>query len=72
MLLLEAEAEDYGCRILGRKDEPDLTDKREVYVLLDGQQRLTVLKLQSRSHINESIFARQLLFLCLSATLYKQ
>lgn len=43
LLLLEAEASDYGCRILGRKDEPDLIDKQEVYVLLDGQQRLTVL-----------------------------
>ncbi len=43
ILLLEAKTTDYGCRILGRKDEPDLGEEREVYVLLDGQQRLTVL-----------------------------
>lgn len=43
VLLLEAKANEYGCRILGRKDEPELNGGEEVYVLLDGQQRLTVL-----------------------------
>lgn len=46
VLLLESKVSDYGCRTLGRKDEPDLSEKNEkddVYVLLDGQQRLTVL-----------------------------
>ncbi|MCI5873739.1 MAG: DUF262 domain-containing protein [Clostridiales bacterium] len=43
VLLLEAKANEYGCRILGRKDEPELNGEEEVYVLLDGQQRLTVL-----------------------------
>lgn len=44
ILLLEAKTTDYGCRIPGRKDEPDSGEpEREVYVLLDGQQRLTVL-----------------------------
>lgn len=43
VLLLESNADAYGCRILGRKDEPNLAKKKDVYVLLDGQQRLTVL-----------------------------
>lgn len=46
ILILEADADDYGCRVLGRKDKPDLSqkDKNEIlHVLLDGQQRLTVL-----------------------------
>lgn len=43
VLLLEAKSNEYGCRSLGRKDEPDLTGSEDVYVLLDGQQRLTVL-----------------------------
>lgn len=46
VLLLEAKVTDYGCRILGRKDEPDFTGRdaeEDIYVLLDGQQRLTVL-----------------------------
>lgn len=46
VLLLEARISDYGCRILGRKDEPDLSDRKPeetVYALLDGQQRLTAL-----------------------------
>lgn len=42
ILELEAKADDYGCRILGRKDDVPLEDK-EVLVLLDGQQRLTSL-----------------------------
>lgn len=44
ILELEAKADDYGCRILGRKDDVLLEDKqKEVLVLLDGQQRLTSL-----------------------------
>lgn len=45
ILVLEAKADDYGCRILGRKDEIQLeeNDKKDIYVLLDGQQRLTSL-----------------------------
>lgn len=46
VLLLESKVSDYGCRTIGRKDAPDLSEKGEmdaVYVLLDGQQRLTVL-----------------------------
>lgn len=46
ILLLEATVSDYGCRVLGRKDEPDTGNRNPdegIYVLLDGQQRLTVL-----------------------------
>ncbi len=46
VLLLEAKISDYGCRVPGRKDEPDLSDRNSdgtVYALLDGQQRLTAL-----------------------------
>lgn len=46
ILILEAGVDDYGCRVLGRKDEPDLSKKNKnetLHVLLDGQQRLTVL-----------------------------
>ena len=44
LLVLEANRDDYGCRILGRRDEPifDGTEG-QAYVLLDGQQRMTVL-----------------------------
>ncbi len=45
ILELEAKADDYGCRILGRQDEVQLEEgkEKEVFVLLDGQQRLTSL-----------------------------
>lgn len=46
ILILEAGADDYGCRVLGRKDQVNLSEKNkngELHVLLDGQQRLTVL-----------------------------
>lgn len=46
ILLLEAKCSDYGCRILGRKDEANISESNtdeDIYVLLDGQQRLTVL-----------------------------
>lgn len=47
ILLLEATVSDYGCRVLGRKDEPETGNRNpneSIYVLLDGQQRLTVLE----------------------------
>ena len=44
ILVLEADTEDFGCRILGRKDEVDTSGgNRNVNVLLDGQQRMTAL-----------------------------
>ncbi len=43
ILVLEADKNDYGYRLIGRKDSPKLSDSGETYVLLDGQQRLTVL-----------------------------
>lgn len=44
ILVLEADTNDFGCRILGRKDDVDLSgDNKNVNVLLDGQQRMTVL-----------------------------
>lgn len=44
ILVLEADTDDFGCRILGRKDDVDLSGgKKNVNVLLDGQQRMTVL-----------------------------
>ena len=44
ILVLEANSQDYGCRVIGRKDELDLGDENDdIYVLLDGQQRLTVM-----------------------------
>lgn len=43
ILVLEADENDYGYRLIGRKDSPKLSDSGETYVLLDGQQRLTVL-----------------------------
>ena len=46
ILVLEADTEDFGCRILGRKDEVDTSGgNRNVNVLLDGQQRMTTLTL---------------------------
>lgn len=43
ILILNANADDYGCRILGRKEHVELEKNKKVDVLLDGQQRLTVL-----------------------------
>lgn len=44
ILILEAKADDYGCRILGRKSHVKiLKEDQNTEVLLDGQQRLTVL-----------------------------
>lgn len=46
ILVLEGKKDDYGCRIIGRKEQPDLSGKAEneiIYMLLDGQQRLTAL-----------------------------
>lgn len=44
ILILEAVADDYGCRVLGRKEHIEFEEKnRKLQVLLDGQQRLTVL-----------------------------
>ena len=46
ILVLEGKKDDYGCRIIGRKEQPDLSRKAEnelIYMLLDGQQRLTAL-----------------------------
>lgn len=43
ILGLEAEADDYGCRILGRKDEPNISGEGTICILLDGQQRMTAL-----------------------------
>lgn len=44
ILMLEADKGDYGCRILGRRDTPVFDGaKQDAYVLLDGQQRMTVL-----------------------------
>lgn len=45
ILLLKANAQDYGYKMIGRttKKTPDLLGDKEVEVLLDGQQRLTVL-----------------------------
>ncbi len=45
ILELEAKADDYGCRILGRQDDVQVEKgkEQEVFVLLDGQQRLTSL-----------------------------
>ena len=43
ILVLEANKNDYGYRLIGRKDSPKLFGNSETYALLDGQQRLTVL-----------------------------
>lgn len=43
ILELQADSDEYGCRLLGRKEFLDMPKKEDVYVLLDGQQRLTVL-----------------------------
>lgn len=43
ILVLEANKNDYGYRLIGRKDSPKLSGNSETYALLDGQQRLTVL-----------------------------
>ena len=54
ILILEADRDDYGCRILGRKDDVDFSgNNREVRVLLDGQQRITALA---------NIFSNQLFY----------
>lgn len=54
ILILEADRDDYGCRILGRKDDVDFSgNNREVQVLLDGQQRITALA---------NIFSNQLFY----------
>lgn len=43
ILGLVADADDYGYRILGRKDEPSIPSKENICILLDGQQRMTAL-----------------------------
>lgn len=45
ILLLKANAQDYGYKLIGRttKKTLDASEDKEVQVLLDGQQRLTVL-----------------------------
>lgn len=44
ILILDANEGDYGCRIIGRKDHVLIEEEdRKIQVLLDGQQRLTVL-----------------------------
>lgn len=43
ILELQADSDEYGCRLLGRKEFLDMPKKEDIYVLLDGQQRLTVL-----------------------------
>lgn len=43
ILLLEADANEYGCKMIGRKTPVDTKGLANVEILLDGQQRITVL-----------------------------
>lgn len=45
ILLLEAQADEYGCKMVGKRKRLDTSDlaSQEVHMLLDGQQRITVL-----------------------------
>lgn len=43
ILLLEADAQEYGCKMIGRKTVVDTSNLENVHILLDGQQRMTVL-----------------------------
>lgn len=45
ILLLEADADEYGCKMIGRKTrvEPKGMQGKNIKILLDGQQRITVL-----------------------------
>lgn len=43
ILLLEADAQEYGCKMIGRKTIVDTVGLENVSILLDGQQRMTVL-----------------------------
>lgn len=45
ILLLEAQADEYGCKMVGKRKRLDTSDleSQNVYMLLDGQQRITVL-----------------------------
>ncbi len=45
ILLLEADADEYGCKMIGRKTRVDTEELRckNIKILLDGQQRITVL-----------------------------
>lgn len=45
ILMLEANAQEYGCKMIGRNKSCDVSDlgEQKVKMLLDGQQRITVL-----------------------------
>lgn len=45
ILMLKGEADSYGCKQIGSKAREDVSQlgKKEVKLLLDGQQRVTVL-----------------------------
>lgn len=45
ILMLKGEADSYGCKQIGSKEREDVSQlgKKEVKLLLDGQQRVTVL-----------------------------
>lgn len=43
ILLLEADAQEYGCKMIGRKTHVDTSGLENIQILLDGQQRITVL-----------------------------
>ena len=45
ILLLEADADEYGCKMIGRKTRVDTKGMqgKNIKILLDGQQRITVL-----------------------------
>lgn len=43
ILLLEADAKEYGCKMIGRKTHVDTSKLENIQILLDGQQRITVL-----------------------------